>query len=208
MISKKDMQALDKRAIEEFLIDSLLLMECAAFAIFDKIKNYDSYTIVCGTGNNGGDGLALARHLVLSGKNVKIFITGEPKSKENIKNYEILKRITREVYIIDEDLENLKKSVKDSDITVDSIFGVGLSKEILGKYREIIEIINSNANYIISVDIPSGIDSDTGEILGVSIKANKTIAIHDVKNGMNYENSGEIEKVYIGIPDERFRVLK
>jgi len=106
-ITKESMEKLDKRAIEDFGIDSLILMENAAMAVFNHIKHFNSYTVVCGSGNNGGDGLAVARHLILNNKEVDVFIIKEVKTPEAKKNLEILKRMTRNIYYINEteDLE-------------------------------------------------------------------------------------------------------
>lgn len=202
-ITREEMTNLDKRAIEGYGIDSLLLMENAGVKVFEEIKDKNSFTVICGRGNNGGDGLVVARHLIVSEKEVDTFIIKGPKSEESKHNYNILKNLTDRVYIIEkeEDLEKLEKSIKENVVVIDSIFGIGTDREIKGIYRDVIELVNKYDNYTVAVDIPSGIDANTGQSLGVNIKADKTVTIHEKKIGMDKnEDCGEIVEVYIGIP--------
>lgn len=210
-ITKEKMIQLEKRAIEEFKIDSILLMENAGMAIYKEIKNYNSYTIICGSGNNGGDGLVLARHLILNYKAVNIFIIDDCKTPDSKKNLEILRNLSNNIFFIkgQEDLENFKKSIVQSDITVDGIFGIGLDRDIKGINKEVINIINNFGNLVIAIDVPSGLNPDTGEIYGVCIKANQTISLHKIKKSLeNSKYTGDITNVYIGIPREDFRLYK
>lgn len=202
-ITKESMEKLDKRAIEDFGIDSLILMENAAMAVVNHIKRYNSYTVVCGSGNNGGDGLAVARHLILNNKEVDVFIIQEARTPDAKKNLEILERMTRNIYYINEteDLVRLTKSLKEKEVVVDAIFGIGLDREIVGICKETINTINKYGHLIVSIDIPSGMDANTGNIQGASIFAHETIAIHEEKICLkNTRISGKITKVYIGIP--------
>lgn len=207
VISRKDMEGLDRRAIEGFGIDSLILMENAGMAVFNLVKDYDTYTIVCGSGNNGGDGLVVARHLILKGKGVDVFIIKDAKTLEAKKNLEILGKLTDRIFYIREegDLDLLKESLKKSDLVLDSIFGIGLDREVRGISREVIRAINEYGKYIVAVDVPSGLEADTGQALGISILAHETIAIHEEKFcAENVQACGKTRVVYIGIPDERF----
>lgn len=205
------MRQIDKFCIENIGIPSLVLMENAALKVLKNIelKNQDSFTIVCGSGNNGGDGLALARHLFVLGKEFEIFIIGsyDKLSKDCAANYDMLLNMNLEVKFIQEgkDLIGLERSIKKSKIVIDAVFGTGLSREVKGIYKNVISIINRNAFYTISIDTPSGLNTDTGEILGCCVKAEKTISFQLYKKGfLNYEAekyTGQIIVENIGIPD-------
>ncbi len=210
-ITKESMEKLDKRAIEDFGIDSLILMENAAMAVFNHIKHFNSYTVVCGSGNNGGDGLAVARHLILNNKEVDVFIIKEVKTPEAKKNLEILERMTRNIYYINEteDLEVLKKSLKENEVVVDAIFGIGLDREVTGISKETINTINKNGHMIVSIDIPSGMDANSGKTQGISIIAHETIAIHEEKICLNNTRvCGKVYKAYVGIPEPYQELVK
>ncbi len=121
-ISKNKMIELEKRTIDEYKIDSLILMENAGMGIYREINQYDSFTIICGKGNNGGDGLVIARHLILSGKLVEVFVVGEHPTREFSKNLEILEKLTEINYIEDEKFDDLIESLEVNEVTIDAIF--------------------------------------------------------------------------------------
>ncbi|MPQ43137.1 NAD(P)H-hydrate dehydratase [Clostridium tarantellae] len=199
---------IDKMSIE-IGIPSMVLMENASLKV---LKNLDlkksNYTVVAGPGNNGGDALALARHLICLGKNVDIFLINAKNrfSKDCRQNYQILKNINANIINIshDYDFTNIKESLILNDITIDGIFGIGLSKEVTGIYKHTIDLINKYSKNIVSIDIPSGMNSDNGNIEGTCVKANKTITFEIFKKGfLNYGNSnylGEVILEHIGIP--------
>ena len=168
--------------------------------IFREINQYDSFTIICGKGNNGGDGLVIARHLILSGKIVEVFVVGDKETEEFSKNLEIIKKLTDVKYIEDDNFDELIESIEVNEITVDAIFGTGLNRKLNKFYRSLIDAINIHGNYIIAVDIPSGMDADTGEEYGNCVACNVTYAISDIKKGeLLNSNVGELKKIYIGI---------
>ena len=204
-----EMKAMDSYAINTIGIPSIVLMENAALRVIDTIdlNTTNSYTVVCGTGNNGGDGLAVARHLILKNKNVDLFILGnldKGATDFNI-NLNILKNIKASIIAISDDngLVELEKSLKNNDLTIDAIFGIGLSRDIKGLFYKVIASINENSKRILSVDIPSGLDGDTGQIKGISVKADQTVTFHSIKKGLvaNKTHSGDIIVVDIGIPN-------
>jgi len=207
-ISCQEMKEMDSYAINTVGIPSIVLMENAALKVINNIDlNYNNYTVVCGRGNNGGDGLAIARHLIIKGKKVRIYIAGDLKSGTedfNI-NLNILKNLKAEIINIKDEKEllQLKEDLSVSDITIDALFGIGLKRNIEGLYLEIIKMINNESKQIISVDIPSGIDGDTGKPMGICVKADKTVTFHKMKKGLlncgNY--TGEIIVEDIGIPN-------
>lgn len=200
-ISKDKMIELEKRTIDEYKIDSLILMENAGMGIYREINQYNSYTIVCGKGNNGGDGLVIARHLILNGKLVEVFVVGKKMTREFSKNLAILEKLTQVKYIDDEDdFDDLVESMEVNEVTVDAIFGIGLNRPLNDFYKNLINLINAHGNYIIAVDIPSGMDADTGDEYGACLGANITYAISDIKDGQLLNSKvGELKKIYIGI---------
>lgn len=207
-ITCDEMKAMDAYAIEKIGIPSIVLMENAALKVIKNIplENTFNFTVVCGVGNNGGDGLAVARHLILNDKDVDLFIIGNlEKGTIDFKvNLNILKNMKVEYINIKNDygLDSLKKALNKNDMTIDAIFGIGLSRNVDGIYKEVISIINQYSKYTLSVDIPSGLNGDTGEILGTAIKSNKTISFHLAKKGLvqNLEYTGELIVESIGIP--------
>ena len=173
------MRKIEQIAIEELGIPSILLMEHAAFGLAkhcleflaDKIN--PKVLIVCGPGNNGGDGLALARILQNKGVETKV-------------------------------IQDVEPGIEDYDLVVDALFGTGLTRNVEGKFKKLIEAINRYAKYVISVDIPSGVYSDTGQIMGQVIKANETVTFAHPKIGLyvypGAEFAGKIHIEDIGIP--------
>ncbi|QGU96230.1 NAD(P)H-hydrate dehydratase [Clostridium bovifaecis] len=211
IVTAQKMREVDKFCIENLGIPSMVLMENAALKALNNLdtEKYNSFTIVCGTGNNGGDGLALARHLFILGKKLSIFIIGEEDSlsKDCRANYNILLNMNLPVSFIknSHDIEKLQEAIKEGEVTVDAIFGTGISRDIKGIYEEAIRAINDISSYTISIDVPSGLNSDSGEILGCCVTANKTISFQFYKKGfLKYgadTYTGEIVIENIGIPN-------
>lgn len=201
---------IDNYCIKELNIPSLILMENAAIKIVKNInfERFKSFTIVCGTGNNGGDGLAVARQLFSMNMKVDIFIVGNHSmSKDCAANYDILKNMGININHItkSEEIQNLNQALDENDMTIDAIFGIGLTRKIEGIYDEVIKIINEKSTYTLSVDIPSGMKCDSFGILGNSIEANKTVSFEVYKKGfLDYESekyTGNIIIEKIGVPD-------
>lgn len=147
-ITCDEMKAMDSYAVNNIGIPSIVLMENAALKVIKNIDldSINSITIVCGIGNNGGDGLAIARHLILNKKMVDLFIIGnfDKGTKDFNVNLNILNNMDIDyIHISDDtDLSSLKTSVKNSDLTIDSVFGIGLTRDIEGMFYQAIEIIN------------------------------------------------------------------
>ena len=190
---------IDSFAINELKIPSIVLMENAAISFVKHIdENENNFLIICGKGNNGGDGYAIARQLFSKGKNVKIFcISNENMSNDCMINYKICKNMGIKIFY---EIEELDKLLLDCNVVIEGIFGTGLNSEIKGIYRKIIEKINtaSNNKAIYSIDIPSGINGDTGEIMGISVKADITISFVTYKKGfLNSKIKDYLGKVII-----------
>src|SRR5690625_4626655 len=166
LVDKKTMQAIDYYAINELKIPSLCLVERASLAVMKNI-NLDirhSFAIFASVGNNGADGMALARNLLALNKSVDIYILGniDKASEDFLINYRACKNLTNTIYEVKSigDMEFLRNNLKKVNTLVDAIFGTGLNRPVSGIYATVIDIINQTATYTISVDIPSGFDCD------------------------------------------------
>ena len=206
-VSRQEARDADKRAIETFGIPSILLMENAALAVVREVKEYAVFAIVCSPGSNGGDGLAIARHLCIMGKDVRVYIVGDPKKgSEDFKtNLKIMSKLAPEVLntINEENFDEFEHALKGCETCIDAIFGTGLNRPVEGIFKRVIEAINSLATHVIAIDIPSGLDCDTGEELGVAVRAAKTVTFHRMKKGLDIspEYGGDVTVSYIGIPN-------
>jgi hydroxyethylthiazole kinase-like uncharacterized protein yjeF len=160
------MRQLDRKAIEEYGIAAELLMENAGQAVYFALLNEfgvkgKRFVIFCGLGNNGGDGLVVARKIHSTGGAVKVYILGDPgRFKGAAKtNWDIVSRLPIEVQQI-ESAEEVKTAAAHCDCIVDAILGTGLTRDVAGLYRDVIELINRSGKTVFSVDIPSGVHGD------------------------------------------------
>ncbi len=213
-VTVRQIQKLDKIAIERYGIPSLILMENAGRAVAEEIKKYlrrkrrPHVCVVCGMGNNGGDGFVVARHLINAGIETKTFLVGKASQLKHdaAVNYRILKGLKYIIKEVDAKHPLLAKEIARADVVVDAIFGVGLNRKITEPFRSVIETINRAAKYVVAVDIPSGLDGTTGVIYGVCVKADKTVTFSFAKKGF-FKNhgprqTGEVVVVDIGIPEQ------
>lgn len=203
------MRNIDQYCIDVLGIPGIVLMENAALKVIKNIpESIKSFVIVCSSGNNGGDGFAVARHLLNRGNYVEIFFLGseENMSSDALVNHNILKNMGAKIIKVNnnEDLDILRESIIQCEITIDAIFGTGLSREVEGIYSLAISIINENSKYILSIDVPSGFDCNSGKVMGNCIKSNKTVTFELYKKGfLGYDSdslTGEIIVEGIGIP--------
>ena len=208
IITVSEMKELDRKAIEEFGISSITLMENAgrnvAEIAIDVLKGASGkkVAIFCGTGNNGGDGFVAGRYLLEQGIEVLVYIIGD---KARIKNDPLINLNKLEKMGVK--INKISLPIKiDATLIIDAIFGIGLKGEVKGEVRDIITDLNNTNIPIISIDIPSGMDADTGKILGEAIKAKKTVTMQFPKKGFYIgkasEHTGEVITVDIGIPKE------
>ncbi len=213
LMSPTDMQTIDHTAIEEYKIPGILLMEHAAGNIFTHLKNNqktDNVCIVCGPGNNGGDGLALARLLnTIHSKNLKVILLSQrSKFSGDAKVYlDICDKLNIDIECVPTaNWGEITRIIKNSETIIDAIFGTGLTREVKGDYRNVIDEINKSKAYIVSVDIPSGISGETGKVMGAAIYANVTITFVFPKKGLYLYPAilytGKVKVVDIGIPIE------
>lgn len=212
VVSVERAKAIDDYTINAIGIPSIVLMENAAQEIYSNILHKgEKYFVVCGVGNNGGDGLAIARKLLLTNKIVSVLICGdlERGTKDFSINYSILKNMKTTINVISKESsisQDIINDIREADVVVDSIFGIGLSRNITGIYYEIIKTINENSKYIVAVDVPSGIDGNNGEVKGIAIKANETYTVEVYKKGFFMSDAseylGDIFVIQIGFPHE------
>lgn len=210
IMSRKNCSNIDKQTIDEYNMPGIILMENAAEQIFRNISTLENrYIIFCGNGNNGADGLAVGRKLILDNKDV-LFVLIKPRenpSEEFQINFNILKSLNSNMLIIDDidKLDEIQQLIEEFPIVIDSIFGIGLDRKLNDFYIKIIDIINNSKKKIIAVDVPSGLDADTGRPLGNAVKADITYTVEVIKKGfIEYsalEYLGDLKVIQIGIPE-------
>lgn len=197
------MKQIDKTAIETYGIPAVVLMENAgrevamvAKKILNKIKG-KCIVLVCGTGNNAGDGFVAARYLHNYGFKVKVVLLSREKKFKNaaFTNFNIIKKMKLPI------TTNLT-NITTADLVIDAIFGTGLRNNVEGIYRNAIEYINNANKPVVAIDIPSGIHGDTGEVLGIAVKAKVTVTMGLVKKGLLKAKryTGKIITADIGLP--------
>ena len=208
--SVEEMRNLDKTAIEKFGIPQELLMENAGEAMYFVIhqefgiKN-KKFVVFCGIGNNGGDGLVVARKIHSNGGDVKVLLLGDEKkfSGSAKTNCETISKLPIKVKHSDS-FKAIKNDLLECDAVVDAVFGTGLTRDVEGKYKEAILLINQSRKPVFSVDIPSGISGDTGQILGAAVKSDYTVTFGLPKRGNmlypGFEHCGKLYVTHISFP--------
>ncbi|HUT31296.1 MAG TPA: NAD(P)H-hydrate epimerase [Sedimentisphaerales bacterium] len=218
-MSLAEVRAVDAWAINEVGIPGVVLMENAGRSCAELIKEKlagvanPKVCIFCGTGNNGGDGFVIARHLLNSGFGVVVVICGD---RSRIKgdartNLDILEKLGQPVAELDVsggDIEGRVKALADgADVIVDALYGTGLSGQLRPEHRELVESINGRSCPVLAVDIPSGLDCDTGEALGAAVRATWTVSFVAAKKGFACERAqqytGEVFVASIGVGPSR-----
>lgn len=205
------MRAVDKAASEIGGIPSIVLMENAAIACVNELKkDFGELTgkriaVFCGKGNNGGDGFAIARHLHNMDAEVSVYLVCGNEFKGDAKiNFDIIKKMNVNIDVVS-DTENLKYIIRSNDIIIDAIYGTGIHGTVGGISYDVINEINENSKYTMAVDVPSGINSDSGEICGICIRADKTVTFAAYKVGMLMfpaaDYTGKVTVADISIPD-------
>ena len=206
----EQMRDLDRRAIEEFEIPEMILMENAGQAVYFVIHNElgvkgRRFIIFCGIGNNGGDGFVVARKLHSNGGLVKVFLMGDKgKLKGSAKeNFNMISALPIEIDKL-ASIKQITTSIPHCDAVIDAIFGTGLIRDVDGIYREVIELINKSETSVFSIDIPSGVNGDTGQIMGCAIKADYTITFGLPKLGNllypGFDLCGKLYVTHISFP--------
>ena len=209
VVTANEMREIDRTAIEQYGILSLLLMERAGLAVSKRILEIfpqKKVIVLCGRGNNGGDGIVVARNLYNWGYKVKIIVLSKKEDLSRDCYFQL--EIAEKLDIPIEFRDILTKEDLHGAILVDAVFGTGLSKPVTGKIADIFSFINESGVSVISIDMPSGISSDTGEILGEAIKADYTVTFGLPKRGhFLYPGAGYTGKLFIEDIGFPFRLL-
>lgn len=203
VVTSKEMASLDAYTIHDVGIPSMVLMERAALAVAAQIQKISAdrerILVVCGNGNNGGDGVAVARLLYLKGYHVDLFLTGNSQKYSAQMAQQIL--IARHYHVP----EVNNPTWHEYTTIVDAVFGVGLTRPVEGRYKEIIQRMNETDAKKVAVDIPSGLDGSTGRVLGTAFCADLTVTFAFMKQGMCFypgrSLSGKVVVADIGIYD-------
>jgi len=211
----EDIRRIDEAALRDYSIPGLLLMENAGRSVSDAIsKQYPpcQVLIFSGKGNNGGDGLVVARYLADRGYSVQVALLEHPSrlQADPLLNYSsVIKMNIPCVRVSAASEEKLFGLCQESELVVDAIFGIGIRRPVCGVFEKAIRAINRSQKPVVSVDIPSGLDADTGQVHGIAVKATQTVTLALPKRGL-FEGegpryAGEIEVADIGIPHELLR---
>lgn len=223
LATPNEMKKLDRLAMEIYKIPGILLMENAALSIVSKaIEMLESTSrgsktvVIAGKGNNGGDAYAAARHLIQKRYPVIIIslversmVTGDAESY-----LKILESIDAHViYATDEAyLTEIETLLNDSALIIDGIFGTGFYGSVTGLFKSIIQLINKSRAMVLSIDIPSGVNGETGQTGGIAVRADETVTFSLPKPGLyQYPGAfyaGKVTVADIGIPNDAINQLK
>jgi NAD(P)H-hydrate epimerase len=225
MLTRQQVREVDRRAIEEYGMLGLVLMENAGRGVADKLCEWmtgggsgsatyhrpqaSSVTVICcGKGNNGGDGFVVARHLDLRGWPVKVLLFANPEelTGDAAANYHILEKadIPIEAFAESADPERLDRSLAAADWIVDALLGTGATGNPRPPYDQAIERINASGKPVVAIDLPSGLDCDTGEAATPTIRAAQTCTFVAAKPGFFAPGAkaftGQVHLLDIGAP--------
>ncbi|MDO9534693.1 MAG: NAD(P)H-hydrate dehydratase [Bacillota bacterium] len=215
IVTGTKMAQIDREAISRFEIPGLILMENAGLQVVRFIQRLRpelkeiKAVILCGKGNNGGDGFVIARHLRRLGCRVETWAMGglSEYKGDAAANYNILLKDGYEIYRAGEkDLPASLRDLRSADLVVDALLGTGIQRNVSEPYEEIITAVNGTRALIVAVDIPSGISADSGEVMGAAVKAQYTVTFALPKRGLllfpGAEYAGKVIVTDIGIPKE------
>jgi NAD(P)H-hydrate epimerase len=199
MLTRAQVREIDRRAIEEFGVPGVVLMENAgrgATEVLLSLGVKGPVVICCGKGNNGGDGFVIARHLDNHGIAVQVLLFAKPEELvgDAAINYRVIERSGLTIDIWPDSLQ-LQASLNSADWIVDALFGTGLSGLVREPFHHVITTINASGKPVLAVDIPSGLDCDCGQPLGVAIRAAHTVTFVGQKVGFARSDARE----YLGM---------
>jgi len=208
-LSSAEASVLDRNS--EYLgVSTLQLMENAGRSVADAISNRfgagSSVLVYSGVGRNGGDGMVVARHLAARKFNVTLRLVGDSRIITDpivLQNWFALRSMSSSVKV-EECRDSSQLSESDSDVLVDAVLGTGVKGKLRQPILSAVQVINGSRGFKVAVDVPTGIDSDTGEILGEAVRANLTVTFHAIKTGLMKAANfcGELNVADIGIPPE------
>ena len=222
LTTSAQMKELDRTAIQERNIPSIELMERAAAAVaataLDLLPDRPgrcTAAVLCGAGNNGGDGIGAARYLFLKGVRVRVLLVGayEKLTPDALEETRRLSECGVELERFDAENAGQRSFVLGADVCVDALFGVGLSRPIApdSAYAAAIEWMDRSRGAVVAADIASGVEADTGRILGTAVRADRTVTFTLPKVGQAVGDgalySGKVDVIDIGIPADLIRSL-
>jgi len=214
-MTREEVRAFDAWAINELGMPGVVLMENAGRACAELVKerlsemSHPRVCIICGAGNNGGDGYVIARHLLNAGVDVAVALCGpcEKVRGDAAVNLAVLEKQGQEIQLIDVNGSSSEAQAQalltHADLLVDAVFGTGLRGQLSKEWINFIGTLNAQGTPIIAVDIPSGLDCDSGQPLGAAIRAVDTVTFVAVKRGfafpMAQAYTGRVHVASIGI---------
>ncbi len=216
LVTADQMREMDRITIEELGVPGVVLMEVAGRGAAELVADLAPsllgwrVAVICGAGNNGGDGYVVARHLAFWGAEVTVFLLApEDRVRGDARvNYDIIQRMGLPMRWLTEDPlpEDLLEQFAEYDCLVDALLGTGLSSDVRGRYHTVIDAMNAAHTLTVAVDIPSGLSSDTGQPLGIAVEADATATFACSKIGLithpGAEFAGDVRVVDIGIPTD------
>ena len=185
--TREQVREIDRATIQDFGVPGLVLMEnagrAAADVILEEYPFAESVAIFAGGGNNGGDGFVIARHLMGQGLSVAVYLASDPAKYRGdaLTNYKAFKNLGGSIV----ELAGSTRRYKPADVIVDALFGTGLDREVEGFYKKLIDFINAQPSPTVAVDVPSGLDANTGFPLGAAVKADITVTFVVPKLGIS-----------------------
>ncbi len=216
ILKADEMRELDRITIQEIGVDAAILMENAGRSVYSVIRELVGdvgglkAVVVAGKGNNGGDGFVVARYLYNDDADVIVYLLGQEGEVKGSakKNLEILKNLGVEIVELqsEDEFTLFQFDVETADVVIDAIFGTGFKGDVEGIYADVIDAINDSEGIVVSVDIPSGVNSDTGEVGTTAVTADFTVTMafpklgHFLYPGKLY--TGELVVANIGIPED------
>jgi NAD(P)H-hydrate epimerase len=213
VLSSEEMKRMDQYTILNENIGSFELMKRAGERVFNYMSEHNLFVkgkkivVVCGIGNNGGDGFVIASHLIHSEYEVSVVIVGDYNqgSDEFKLAFKLVPEYRVHHIVSSSDLESFKNILETHEIVIDAIFGNGLSREVSGIYYDVIDYINQTECTVYSIDFPSGINSNAGIEEGIAVWADKTFVIQHLKYGNvlhdALDHQGEVNVIDVGIKD-------
>ncbi|MBF0188831.1 MAG: NAD(P)H-hydrate dehydratase [Magnetococcales bacterium] len=216
LLTSAQMQEADRKTIEELGIPGIVLMENAGAGVvrtlWEKMPDLHRHKVLvlAGRGNNGGDGFVIARRLLMDGVRVSVLLFGQCEqltgdAKTNCDIYTRLDGLVHEVQS-DEDLDIFFERMPSIGLVVDAVFGTGLQRPVEGMIAQVLEHVNDSGVSVMAVDIPSGVSSDDGQVMGTAIQAEWTVTFAAEKIGHRMQPGaswcGEVIQVFIGIPPQ------
>ena len=209
--SRQQVREVDRRAVEEFGVPGVVLMENAGRGAAELLLSLGvrgRVTVCCGKGNNGGDGFVIARHLDNHGVPVRVLLFARPEELvgDAAVNFGIIRTagLPIAVHADSPAVESLREELAAAEWVVDALFGTGLSGPVRPPFDQVIAAINAGPAKVLAVDIPSGLDCDTGRPLGPTVRARHTVTFVGLKQGFAAPEAGEwlgqVHVVAIGAP--------